>query len=93
VGTAVESVETWCDLVGEEMRELADRLKLKSDECELINGKFLDKVDLVEKLTSEARHMENGKWARFIQPYDSWVLEVHMKFLMNIKAFVEFTRS
>ncbi len=48
----------------EEMWVLAERLKLKSDECELINCKFLAMVDLVENLTSEARHMENGKWAR-----------------------------
>ncbi len=94
VGTAVESVETWCDLVGEEMRELADRLKLKSDECELINGKFLDKVDLVEKMTSEARHMENGKWARFIWFWEySLILGSFLKILMKIQAFVEFTRS
>lgn len=65
VGAAVESVESCCDLVGEEMGELmVDKLQLKSNECELIKVKFLAKVDLVVKLTSEARHMENGKRAR-----------------------------
>jgi len=56
-----KSVETWCNLMEDEMKELEGRLKMKSDECELVNVKFLAKVDLVEKLTSDFSHIENGK--------------------------------
>jgi len=43
------------------MKELEGRLKMKSDECELVNVKFLTEVDLVEKLTCYFSHIENGK--------------------------------
>ena len=68
-GVEVKSVESWCNLMEDQIKELEglleelEGLQLKSDECELVNKKFLDKVNLIEKINSEASHLENGKWA------------------------------